>query len=80
MRAISASPSFSPASPTRTHSPSPNNVLLPSSRAVNQALQFAITPVVAFATFATYRAVSGTLNVASVFYALSLLQLPKLYM
>lgn len=39
-------------------------------RALNLALQFAMTPVVAFVTFATYRALSGELNVPSVFYAL----------
>lgn len=44
------------------------------------AAQFCITPVVAFATFSVYRATKGTLNVPSVFYALSLLQLPKLFM
>ncbi|GFR41484.1 hypothetical protein Agub_g2175, partial [Astrephomene gubernaculifera] len=49
-------------------------------RGVNFALQFAITPIVSFVTFAVYRARSGTLHVASVFYALSLLSLPKLYM
>ncbi len=49
-------------------------------RGVNFAMQFAITPIVAFVTFAVYRARSGTLSVAAVFYALSLLHLPKLYM
>lgn len=49
-------------------------------KAVNNALYFCITPVVAFCTFAVYRALNGTLNVPSVFYALSLLALPKLYM
>lgn len=49
-------------------------------RALNLALQFAMTPVVAFVTFATYRALNGELNVPSVFYALSLLNLPKLTM
>ncbi|GBF93736.1 hypothetical protein Rsub_06068 [Raphidocelis subcapitata] len=49
-------------------------------RALNLALQFAMTPVVAFVTFATYRAMNGELNVPSVFYALSLLNLPKLTM
>jgi hypothetical protein len=39
-------------------------------RALNLALQFAMTPIVAFVTFATYRAMSGELNVPSVFYAL----------
>jgi len=49
-------------------------------RGVNNALQFAITPVVAFATFSVYRATKGVLDVPSVFYALSLLQLPRLFM
>jgi hypothetical protein len=49
-------------------------------RAVNFALQFAITPIVSFVTFGVYRARNGTLSVSSVFYALSLLHLPKLYM
>ncbi|KAL6765994.1 hypothetical protein V8C86DRAFT_2453065 [Haematococcus lacustris] len=49
-------------------------------RAVNMAMQFAITPIVSFATFAVYRALHGQLNVASVFYSLALLHLPKLFM
>ncbi|KAG2425890.1 hypothetical protein HYH02_014893 [Chlamydomonas schloesseri] len=49
-------------------------------RAVNFGMQFCITPIVSFVTFAVYRARNGTLNTASVFYALSLLHLPKLYM
>ena len=39
-----------------------------------------VTPVVAFATFTVYRALNGTLDIPKVFYALSLLALPKLYM
>jgi hypothetical protein len=39
-------------------------------RGLNLALQFAMTPVVAFVTFATYRALHGELNIPSVFYAL----------
>jgi len=39
-----------------------------------------ISPVVAFATFASYVALNGHLDVAKVFYALALLQLPKLYL
>jgi hypothetical protein len=39
-------------------------------RGLNLALQFAMTPVVAFVTFSTYRALNGKLNVPSVFYAL----------
>lgn len=46
-------------------------------RAVNMALQFVIACVVTFTTFAVFRARSGVLSVASVFYALSLLQLPR---
>ena len=49
-------------------------------RAFNNALNWCVTPVVAFATFAVFRACNGTLNIPSVFYALSLLALPKLYM
>ncbi|GLC33196.1 hypothetical protein PLESTB_000360400 [Pleodorina starrii] len=49
-------------------------------RGVNFAMQFCITPIVAFVTFAVYRARNGSLKVASVFYSLSLLHLPKLYM
>ncbi|GAX75678.1 hypothetical protein CEUSTIGMA_g3121.t1 [Chlamydomonas eustigma] len=49
-------------------------------RAVNNALTVCITPVVAFATFATFRACNGTLSIASAFYALSLLALPRLSM
>ncbi|GIL76011.1 hypothetical protein Vretifemale_5752, partial [Volvox reticuliferus] len=49
-------------------------------RGINFALQFCITPIVSFVTFAVYRARNGSLNVASVFYSLSLLHLPKLYM
>jgi hypothetical protein len=49
-------------------------------RACNTALQFIVTPLVSFATFATFRARGGTLTVPSVFYALSLLSLPRLYM
>lgn len=39
-----------------------------------------MTPVVAFVTFGVYRALHGELNLPSVFYALSLLHLPKLYL
>jgi hypothetical protein len=39
-------------------------------RALNLALQFAMTTVVAFVTFSVYRAMAGELNVPSVFYAL----------
>lgn len=49
-------------------------------RALNMALQFLITPLVAFITFSTYRALNGTLDVPRVFYALALLHLPKLFM
>eukprot|EP00798_Chlamydomonas_sp_ICE-L_P022325 gene22325-29401_t len=49
-------------------------------KACNLALQFAVTPLVAFATFSVARAVHGELDVPKVFYALSLLNLPKLYM
>ncbi|GIL44672.1 hypothetical protein Vafri_2198, partial [Volvox africanus] len=49
-------------------------------RGINFAMQFCITPIVSFVTFAVYRARNGSLNVASVFYSLSLLHLPKLYM
>lgn len=44
-------------------------------------LQFCMTPVVAFVTFSVYRAIHGELlELPSVFYALSLLHLPKLYL
>jgi hypothetical protein len=39
-----------------------------------------MTPVVSFVTFSVYRAMHGELNLPSVFYALSLLHLPKLYL
>ena len=39
-----------------------------------------MTPIVAFATFAVYRALNGSLDIPKVFYALSLLALPRLYM
>lgn len=39
-----------------------------------------MTPVVSFVTFSVYRALHGELNLPSVFYALSLLHLPKLYL
>lgn len=46
-------------------------------RACNMALQFIISCLVTFATFAVYRARGGELAVASVFFSLSLLQLPR---
>jgi hypothetical protein len=39
-----------------------------------------MTPVVSFITFSVYRATQGELDLPSVFYALSLLHLPKLYL
>ncbi len=62
-----------------------HNILLPSAqitriRATNNAISCCVTPVVAFATFATFRACNGTLDIPSVFYALSLLTLPRLTM
>lgn len=49
-------------------------------RGLNLTLQFCMTPIVAFVTFSVYRALHGTLYLPSVFYALSLLNLPKLYL
>jgi ABC-type multidrug transport system fused ATPase/permease subunit len=49
-------------------------------RACNTALQFLVTPLVSFATFGTFRARGGVLSVPSVFFCLSLLSLPRLYM
>lgn len=49
-------------------------------RAMNMALSYAITPVVSLITFATARGTGAQLTVANVFYALALLNLPKLYM
>eukprot|EP00878_Enallax_costatus_P014214 GHUV01014868.1.p1 GENE.GHUV01014868.1~~GHUV01014868.1.p1 ORF type:complete len:677 (+),score=122.01 GHUV01014868.1:181-2211(+) len=49
-------------------------------RGLNLTLQFCMTPIVAFVTFSVYRAMHGTLYLPSVFYALSLLNLPKLYL
>jgi ATP-binding cassette subfamily C (CFTR/MRP) protein 4 len=46
-------------------------------RGLNLALQFAMTPVATFTTFAVYYALGGTLSLPSVFYVLSLLHLPK---
>lgn len=48
-------------------------------KGLNFALQFCVTPVVSFITFGVYKALNGQLNVPSVFYALALMQLPKLY-
>lgn len=42
--------------------------------------RFCMTPVVSFVTFSVYKALYGQLNLPSVFYALSLLHLPKLYL
>lgn len=39
-----------------------------------------MTPVVSFVTFSVYKALHGQLDLPSVFYALSLLHLPKLYL
>ncbi|KAF6260228.1 P-loop containing nucleoside triphosphate hydrolase protein [Scenedesmus sp. NREL 46B-D3] len=41
---------------------------------------FCMTPVVAFVTFSVYIAMGSKLNLPSVFYALSLLRLPQLYL
>ncbi|KAG2430855.1 hypothetical protein HXX76_009829 [Chlamydomonas incerta] len=49
-------------------------------RALNIALFSSGSSIIAFVTFSVYRARSGALNVASVFYALSLLQLPSSYL
>eukprot|EP00879_Flechtneria_rotunda_P017481 GHRR01018328.1.p1 GENE.GHRR01018328.1~~GHRR01018328.1.p1 ORF type:complete len:1541 (+),score=583.94 GHRR01018328.1:446-5068(+) len=49
-------------------------------RGLNITLQFIMTPVVAFVTFSVYKALNGTLYLPSVFYALSLLNLPKLFL
>jgi ABC-type multidrug transport system fused ATPase/permease subunit len=51
-------------------------------KALNLAAQFAMTPLASFVTFAVYAALhSGTLlPVADVFYVVSLLHLPKLYL
>lgn len=49
-------------------------------RGLNLTLQFCMTPIVSFVTFSVYRAMHGTLYLPSVFYALSLLNLPKLYL
>lgn len=46
-------------------------------KGLNLALQFAMTPVATFTTFAVYYALGGTLSLPSVFYVLSLLHLPK---
>ncbi|MEW5316893.1 MAG: hypothetical protein WDW38_008234 [Sanguina aurantia] len=48
-----------------------------SIRAVNMAIQFGVTPIISFITFATYRAMNGQLDVPRVFYALALLSLPR---
>ncbi|PNW79862.1 hypothetical protein CHLRE_08g369720v5 [Chlamydomonas reinhardtii] len=49
-------------------------------RAFNIALFSSGSSIIAFVTFSVYRARSGSLNVASVFYVLSLLQLPSAYL
>jgi len=51
-------------------------------RALNIAAQFAMTPLATFVTFAVYQAMHGgtLLPVADVFYVVSLLHLPKLYL
>ncbi|KAG2430853.1 hypothetical protein HXX76_009827 [Chlamydomonas incerta] len=49
-------------------------------RAFNLALYTSISSIIAFVTFSVHRARGGSLNVASVFYALSLLQLPAAYL
>jgi hypothetical protein len=49
-------------------------------KALNNALYFSATPVVSFVTFATARALGRTLSVPTVFFCLSLLRLPQLYM
>ncbi len=49
-------------------------------RGLNLALQYCMAPVTAFVTVAGYKSMGGVRNVSSVFYALSLLNLPRLYM
>jgi ATP-binding cassette subfamily C (CFTR/MRP) protein 4 len=49
-------------------------------RGLNLALQFCMTPVASFTTFAVYYALNKSLSLPSIFYVLSLLHLPKLYM
>ncbi|KAG2423828.1 hypothetical protein HXX76_014988 [Chlamydomonas incerta] len=49
-------------------------------RAVNLALYTSVSALIAFVTFSVHRARGDALNVSSVFYALSLLQLPAAYL
>jgi ABC-type multidrug transport system fused ATPase/permease subunit len=48
-------------------------------KAINMALSWAMTPLVALIAFATARATGVKLTVGNVFYSLALLSLPKLY-
>jgi ABC-type multidrug transport system fused ATPase/permease subunit len=49
-------------------------------RGANNALTFCCVPATAFVTFASAAAFNGSINIPSVFYCLSLLALPRLYM
>lgn len=48
--------------------------------AANFALNFTVLPLCAFVTFAVAKGMGRTLNIASVFYVVSLLVLPRLWM